>query len=264
MRNYPINTYVFERYRKDNKHCFHFGATETSTGNVCSLDYGIFITGIDIANSPERDISFLSVPGRNGDLIVDNKRWKNIDVIYHCAILDDFDRRFDLFKKDLYKFSGYRKLTDSFYPYHFRIGVLRNGIPVVPVKKNDAGTFDITFNCKPQRFFASDPTTTLTKSGVKFNTRSDFPSRPLITVYGNGPGTLTVGDITVDILKLDDQITLDCDLMNAYRQVGDAPVENKNADIFAPEFPELSGGDDVISWTGGITHVDIKPRGWAL
>lgn len=254
-----------DMYRIRNKECFFFGG-------IRSLDYGIYLTGIEIGGTPERDVSFVSVAGRNGDLLIDNKRWKNIDITYHCAIATDFAYKFDGFKNDLLSQTGYQRLSDTIYPDVFRLGIVKQPINPETMRLNRTGKFDVVFNCKPQRFlceqeftrtFTSDDFDEETGVAPFWNT-SGQPARPIITVYGTGPGTLTIGDITVEILALTDQITLDCDLMTAYRQVGDAPAENKNADIYAPEFPELSVGVNQIGWTGGITQIDITPRGWML
>lgn len=251
--------------RNHNNESFRFGA-------VYSMDYGIYLTGISIGGTPERDLSYMSVAGRNGDLLIDNKRWKNIDITYHCAIATDFADRFDRFKNDLLQQTGYQRLTDTIYPGVFRMGVIQKAISPETMRLNRTGKFDVVFNCKPQRFLIDDTyPTTLTAENINAETgaasfwnTSGQPARPLITVYGTGPGTLTVGNVTVKILALTDFITIDCDLMTAYRQEGEAAVENKNADIYAPDFPELSLGENRISWTGDITQVDIIPRGWML
>jgi phage-related protein len=255
----------YDIHRRNNTDGFTFG-------DIRSLDYGIYLTDISISGTPERDISFVSVAGRNGDLLIDNKRWKNIDITYHCAIATNFAERFDRFRNDLLQQTGYQRLTDTIYPDVFRMGVVKQPINPETMRRNRTGTFDIVFNCKPQRFlFIDQYTTTLTADKVNAETGAAYywntsgqPARPLITVYGTGPGKLTVGNVTIDILALKDHITIDCDLMTAYRQEGDAAVENKNADIYALDFPELSVGENAISWTGGITQVDIVPRGWML
>lgn len=254
-----------DMYRSHNKECFSFG-------DIHSLEYGIYLTGIEIGGTPERDVSFVSVAGRNGDLLIDNKRWKNIDITYRCAIATDFADKFDRFKNDLLSQTGYQRLSDTIYPDVFRLGIVKQPINPETMRLNRTGTFDVVFNCKPQRFLRDgDYAHTLTADDIDAETgvvelwnTSGQPARPLITVYGTGPGKLTVGNVTIDILALKDHITIDCDLMTAYRQEGDAAVENKNADIYALDFPELSVGENAISWTGGITQVDIVPRGWML
>lgn len=252
-------------FRKHNKDGFTFG-------EVYSLNYGIYLTGIQIGGTPERDISFVSVAGRNGDLLIDNKRWKNIDITYHCAIATDFAEKFDRFKNDLLQQTGYQRITDTIYPDVFRMGVVKQPISPETMRLNRTGTFSVVFNCKPQRFltdgdyahsFTTEDLDAETGS-VSFWNTSGQPARPIITVYGTGPGILTIGNVTIDILALTDHITIDCDLMTAYRQEGEAAAENKNADIYAPAFPELTVGINEISWTGDITQVDITPRGWML
>ena len=45
-----------------------------------SKDFGIYLSGSGVFNAPERDVETISIPGRSGDLILDNGRFKNISV----------------------------------------------------------------------------------------------------------------------------------------------------------------------------------------
>ena len=49
-------------------------------GDVDSRSYAVGIYGDKLAEAPERDETFVPVPGRNGDLILDNGRYKNQTV----------------------------------------------------------------------------------------------------------------------------------------------------------------------------------------
>ena len=244
------------RYRHHNDDSLHFG-------DVCSRNFDIYLTDIHIADSPRRDVSFLSVPGRSGDLMVDNKRWHNVDVTYSLAIATNFADNFDAFKAALLSQDGYQELTDSIYPDVFRMATIQQPIQPETMRYNRTGRFDVTFHCKPQRYLKSgqfDITST-----EPFELYGDgFVAKPIITVYGSGAGTLTIGDTTVEIKDMTDQITLDCDLQTAYRQVGDGAPENMNGSIYAPNFPELGKDKNPISWTGGVTKVKIIPRWWTI
>ena len=67
------------------------GRSSADCGIVCSSD-----NGYDI---PEKDITAIAVPGRNGELHIDNGRWQNIDVTYNnCVIENDFGRKFRDFR----------------------------------------------------------------------------------------------------------------------------------------------------------------------
>ena len=252
-RNRPI-----DGWRYHNDHFFNFG-------KVHSKDYHVYITDMRVFGTPEKDVTFQSVAGRNGDITFDNKRMNNIDVVYSCLIPTDFRRYYTSFMNALHSHSGYQRLVDTAEDGVFRMAVVRGGIEPTVIRRGNGGTFDVRFTCKPQKFLVSGTYAhTLTETPAKLYNQNGGIALPLITVYGTGPGKFTINDITVDILALADQITLDCDLMTAYRKVGDAAAENKNADIYAPEFPVLGYDENVIAWDGGITHVDIVPRSWRV
>ena len=236
---------------------------EICFGGVSSSDFGIYLTDIHIADSPERDISLMSIPGRNGDLIVDNNRWNNVDITYSLVITIGFADAFDAFKAALLSQNGYQELTDSIYPDYFRMATVKKSIQPKTMRHNRTGKFDVTFHCKPQRYLKSGQLIETFTEPTKLH-GNGFVTKPLITVYGSGAGTLTIGDTTVEIKDMTDQLTLDCDLQTAYRQIGDAAPENMNGSIYAPNFPELGKGENPISWTGGITKIDIIPRWWAI
>lgn len=232
-------------------------------GHINSRDFKMWLTGVRIADSPKRDVSLLSIPGRNGDLVIDNKRWNNVDITYSFAIPTEFAGYFDSFKNELLSQNGYQRLEDSLYPDVFRMATVNKAIRPSVVRHNRTGYFDVTFHCKPQRYLKrGEHSVTFSEPSKLYG--NGFPAKPLITVYGSGAGTLTIGDTTVEIKDMTDQLTLDCDIQTAYRQVGDAAPENMNGSIYAPNFPELGERENPISWTGGITKVEIIPRWWTI
>ena len=243
-------------HRHHNNGAIHFG-------RVNSQYFNIWLTGVRVADSPKRDVSFLSIPGRNGDLIVDNNRWKNVDITYSFAIATEFADYFDAFKSALLSQSGYQRLEDSLYPDYFRMAIVKEPIQPKVMRYNRTGTFDVTFHCKPQRYLKSgEYAETITEPITLYG--GGFVAKPLITVYGSGAGSLTIGDTTVEVKNMTDQLILDCDLQTAYRQIGDGAPENMNGSIYAPKFPELGKCENPISWTGGITKVEIIPRWWTV
>ena len=76
-------------------------------------------------------------------------------------------------------------------------------------------------------------------------------------------GTVSVNGTTVEIKSISGTMYLDCELENAYSVSAGAP-KNENANIYAPDFPVLSPGDNAVQFTGGITSVAITPRWWEL
>ena len=81
---------------------------------VNSNTFDLAITGMDTYNSPERDFTFTSIPGRNGDIVTDNQRFKNITVEYTAVIGKTWKTQLPKIREWLLSPNGYCKLYDSF------------------------------------------------------------------------------------------------------------------------------------------------------
>lgn len=211
-----------------------------------SEEFGMCISGRTY-NAPERDISYIEVPGRNGDLIIDNGRYRNVDIAYLCGIkkLEDMTA----VKRWLLSSTGYKKLVDTYDPEHFRLASYSRGLEVET--KISTGTFTVTFCCKPLRYlFSGEETISFDVSGGLYNQFHE--AEPKLTIYGSG-GTVTIGTQTIAISELDGYVTIDDG--NAYKG-----TINKNATVSMPDKIVLENGDNAITISGGITKVEIVPR----
>lgn len=101
--------------------------------------------------TPERDIERKPVPGRNGDLIIDNGRYNNIELTIECYIKGDFIRLYDSMRAYLMSDTEYHRFIDSLYPNEYRMVRIVN--VEAKVKTKSAGTVEITIDAKPQRYF---------------------------------------------------------------------------------------------------------------
>lgn len=124
-------------------------------GGINSADYGVWITGSGTFSSPERDVEYVSVPGRNGDLIIDNNRWNNIEVTYPANIPNGFDAKIQAFRAAMGRKRGYQRLEDDYHLDEYRMASFTLGIQPETIPLNRGGEFDLVFNCKPQRFLKS-------------------------------------------------------------------------------------------------------------
>ena len=95
---------------------------------------------------------------------------------------------------------------------------------------------------------------TLTASTSLLNNPGSVYSEPTITVYGSGEITLMVGTQIVELTDIEDSITLNTSLMEAYK--GDLSMNS----CMSGEFPTLLPGSNVISWTGNVTKVVVLPN----
>ena len=218
----------------------------------CSDDFGLHISKKDIYSAPARDQTFVSVPGRNGDVLIDNNRYTNASVSYTASCKNIRDKATAI-KLWLCK-PGYFPLTDTYQPDYFRYAAFATNLNIDEVLEN-VGQAKIVFNCKPFRYSNAGQTKyALTSSGTLVNPEG-FSSQPYIKITGSGNITLYIGDKSYYITSVSSYIELDCELMSAYK--GSTLCNNK---ISFSEFPELVPGSNTVSWSGSVTKVEIIPR----
>lgn len=131
-------------------------------GGVNSADYGIYITGEAVFNAPKRAVETVSVPGRNGDIIIDQGHWENIEVTYPAGTFGmsetEFRTALSDFRNAIISQLGYQRLSDTYHPDEYRMGTYVEGLEVDTKSHNKAGQFNLVFNCKPQRWLTEGET----------------------------------------------------------------------------------------------------------
>lgn len=156
---------------------------------VSSRTYGVYITGEAVYNAPERDVEMITIPGRNGSFALDNGRFQNIEVSYPAGIFAeteaDFREAISDFRNFLCSRKGYVRLQDEYNPNEYRMAVYKSGLEVEPAMLK-AGEFEITFDCKPQRWLTSGETAVSVTSGDTITNPTLFEARPLLEVHGYG------------------------------------------------------------------------------
>lgn len=227
--------------------------------NICSKDFKAYISGSGVYDAPELEYNTVSVPGRNGDLIISSDKYSNINVKYPAFIKDDFKDNLAKLRSALLSTKGYARLSDTYNPDEFRIGYFGGGISVKARKQNDAGEFDLVFNCKPQRFLWSGTMVQRILSGGSIYNPTLFNSKPLIQVTGYG--TLTINDEAIEIADAYPNITIDSEVGDCYSGTANA---NGAVSFSAGDFPELKPSDNGILFDNTITEVKIIPRWWFL
>ena len=220
-----------------------------------SQDLGLLISGEKTYNSPSRDVTTVSIPGRSGDLIIDNGRYNNIEISYTVSFRKDVPEKTRALKAWLLSNAGYRRLEDTYQPEYFRLAAISNAT-AFEISINRYGTAELIFNCNPFLFSkGGEQTVSIPASGGRIYNPEYFESQPIITVYGNGNGVLSVNNINYNLSDIDGYVTINSDVGLVYKG-----TENKNSTVNFIEFPTLQVGENIIDWTGGITKVEIIPR----
>ena len=240
-------------------------------------EFGVHVSGEKTFSAPERDVEFISIPGRNGDLIQDNGRFLNRTVSYNCGITQDFDAKFSALKAWLQQDAGYHRLTDSYHPDEYRMAAFIAAIEPEMEQYNASGRFSLEFYCKPQRFLLSGENTTRYTPGsagsIQIQNPTSFASAPIITVGDGENAVITVNGLQITILPYKNvthlrSITIDCEAQDCYC-AGDPPA-NMNAYVsitdlsggMAYEYPRLLPGENTIVTAGDMSYLDITPRWW--
>lgn len=261
---------------------------------VDSSDFGVFISGEGVFNAPARRGEMISIPGRNGSLFMDEGVFENITVEYPAFIGTGYEELFrtklgDL-RSALSSRGNYKRLTDTYHPDEFRLGVFREGLEVDPQHITRAGGFTMKFDCKPQRFLISGeyPVSFVTNGTITNPTL--YASSPLIKVTGNG--TVAIGNYIFNVTNNTDTIWIDTEIMEAYLPAGKVvPWTDENGDILTEEIgielelvegslyptnmlghiefidsimPKIEPGEQFIRKSSTITLLEIIPRWWRL
>ena len=223
-----------------------------------SLEFGLLINSKGSYNGASRDVTYTSVPGRSGDLITDNGRYKNIKVKYKLTLLNKSERAFveitHQIKGWLLAEQGYFRLWDSYDDKYYRLGSYSDEVDIEQ-ELRDLGEVDFSFNCKPFKYsFEGQKPVVFTKAGSLYNAEF-YPSSPYIKITGSGTVTLTVNNDSFTFRDIDGYIEVDSDIMNAHK--GTEPQNNK---MSGGGFPTLLPGNNVISWVGDVEKLEIVPR----
>lgn len=224
-----------------------------------SLDFGVWISGGGTFDAPARDLSMISVPGRNGDLTFDNGRFVNISVTYPAFISRRFQPRIDGLRAWLCSRHYYCRLEDSYHPDEYRMAIYKSGLNVATTARNLAGAFDLTFDCKPQRFLKSgDVPVTFASAGSIYNP-TEYEAKPIIRCNGSS-GTVVVNGVSVSVTGCSAYVDIDCELMECYEG---STSRNMTTTLTDGKFPVLSPGENAVTFAG-FTSVVITPKWWQI
>lgn len=204
-----------------------------------------------------RKIKVTPIAGSNEEVVEMEDAWDCYDQPYSFYVADgsaDFvQEAMNEVARVIYK-KGWQTLVDEYEPDYFRLAYYKGGFDAEN-RHTILGKFDLVFRCRPERFLNSGNYPAAFSSGNKIVNPTAYTAKPLIHVTGSGSGTVTVAGKTMSFTDMVDYLNVDCEKQDVYR----LPTENKN-NLMSGEFPILPSGESEITFTGGITGVEITPR----
>ena len=223
-----------------------------------SEDFNTWIAQSNMWDGAVHDDSMVEVPGRNGALIFSNGRYKNFSARLLCYIPHGMHVNVDGLRSFLSSKYGYVKYEDNLHPDEYRMVRYAGGFALSEADRIGA-SFDLDFDCKPQRFLNSgDIVQAFTASGSIYNP-TEYAAKPLVKCYGTS-GTVTIAGVAVTVTGCTNHVILDCDLMEAYEG---STSRNGTTTLVNGDFPTLKSGNNAVSFTG-FSKVEITPRWWCI
>ncbi len=238
-----------------------------------SEEFGLRIESKTIFSAPEYDAEFTSIPGRRGDLIVSNNRFKNVEVTYSVFLAR---KNISALADVLTEIKGwlytepdrYHEISDSYDEKSVRYGVISGNLDIEE-QLNKVGMFTVTFNCKPFKY-SLDGLETIEvdgRSSITVTNPYAFPSKPYIRLYGNGMGMGTTLILQPQgqrmtswrISNIDGYIEIDSEQMNCYKD-----TVLKNHIVSGDGFPQFKPGKTDIACIGDVSKIEIIPRWCSL
>lgn len=248
-----------------------------SFNGISTEDLGLIVQTSPVHTFPEKDAETYHIPGKNGDVVIDNNTYKNVERTYNFAAIfkqgDEFAAVARKITAWLNSAKGYARLEDSYEPEFFRYAMYRKNNEMLNYW-DQATTLNATFECKPQRYLRTGDEFVEIQNGVDNELVNPFKfnAKPIIKVSTNGAnatisfkrmndsGQLEVVN-TITITKSVTDLIIDTELQDCYNSSG---YKNNIVTLSNFEFPELQEGTTYVTVNAAVTSIEIKPRWWTL
>lgn len=119
---------------------------------------GVSVFPVSLDDAPARDFQVIQMPGRSGAVILDNKKYNNVERSYYVLIQDNFEATYQNLRGFLLSRTNYCKLQDSWFPDEYYMAYVNQVIKPKLTDDRDTGKFVVTFSRKPQRYLTSGDT----------------------------------------------------------------------------------------------------------
>jgi phage-related protein len=200
-----------------------------------------------------------AVLGRDGALWTPDGGYDNIQIGFSC--LADGDFNIDAISAWL---TGLGELRFSDEPERVYKARVKGGFSRhAKLDRFAAQEFSPAFDCEPYRYKrlltddADDITITTSGGAVTSPDMIVAESRPRITIAATGDCAVIIGRQLLSFEGLDNGIVVDSELMDCLSPDG-MELLNSKADF--DDFPILHRGANIITWSGDVTSVTIRPN----
>lgn len=211
-------------------------------------DHGLIVTGATMRKRPEEQVEVIEIEGRNGSLV---DRLGTYHSYERSFILSNF-RKEEMNRVHTW-LSGRGILRTS----EDKGGFFYADVLEVMERKligREHNNLEVLFLVDPFFYLDQGEQVLNIDKITRLHNMGTIPSRPYLKVYGSGNGQLIIAGQVVNLSNIDEYIEIDSKLMICHKDR--LPTGRQ----MEGDFPVLPTGYFVISFSGGITRVELTPR----
>ena len=213
-------------------------------------------------SSPTRDVRVMQVPGRNGDLIMDNGRFESVIRSIPCRLeapkgenVEQLINQINNWLIDDGGFHEFRWDNDPEFKYLARV----ESDVVSRRMLSRFGRVVIDFRLHPIKYLESSLEARQITNGTNVVNQFNVDAKPLIRIIGGGNITINIGGRTLVLQEISGGCIIDSETQTITTLDGSVTLFDR---MYSP-FPVLQSGNNVISFPSNI-QVFITPRLGAL
>ncbi|GFH42746.1 hypothetical protein Hs30E_12970 [Lactococcus hodotermopsidis] len=233
----------------------------TYRGKNAKAVYGLEILDDLTFENAARDVEVVEIAGRDGEIIIDNGRYKSVNatmsfVMWRNLDFETFENQINAIKNWLSLAFGYSNLLWSAEPDYTYSARVDGNVTIKPVNETRA-TVEVRFIFAPVKFLTSGLNVQSLSNNVAFASKGNISAKPLLTLTGTGNVTLKINGKDFILKNITGGIIIDCEKMTATNLDKNQSQMDK---VYSWPMPVLKVGTNTISWDNSSFSVTIVPR----
>ena len=231
--------------------------------NINSRDMHLYVLSQLEFSSPERDVESVSIPGRDGDLMMDNGRYKSVIHKIPChlkvAIDDDLEGALSRIHQWLVADAGSHDLLfDHDLDFIYRASI-DNAVTTSRILSH-FGRVVINFRIHPVKYLQKSLVESKVLNGVNVENPFQVIAKPILRIVGNGDITINIGGKSLVLRGIASGCIIDSETQTITSLDRRVTLFER---MYSP-FPELQAGRNMITFSRNDIQVYITPRLGAL
>lgn len=211
---------------------------------------GLIISELPTISRPKMRTENIVIDGRDGD-IVEELGYSS----YTKELLIGLNTKADI-DEVMNFFTGKGKVIFSNEPDKVYDVIADDKVDYKRLVKFKKAT--VKFHVQPYKYLVDEAPFVFNitnQTEVKVSNVGYVPSKPVITLYGEGDVQLLINGISVFSVNIDDEyVVIDSLEQEAYKGL---ILKNRQ---MTGQFPTLKSGVNTISWVGNVTKIKVEPK----